>query len=176
MEAALRGQRVSLAVRRLTPQDYDALRELRLESLRLHPESFAADLAQEENSPREEWLARLASAITFGGFFRDGLSAMVVYSRPTRPKLAHTADLGAMYVREAARGTGLADAMMNAVLDVAAQQVEQIKLTVNAENVRAIRFYERHGFRVVGRIPRSLRVARRDYDELLMLRAVSSSD
>ncbi len=167
---------MSMSVRRLTPDDYDALRELRLESLRLYPALFAADLDQEAAMAKEQWLARMATAASFGGFIDGALSGMVVFSRPTRPKLAHTGELGAMYVRDAARGTGLADALLEAVIDHASGEVEQIQLTVNAENARAIRFYEHHGFRPIGRIPRSLHVEGRYYDDLLMLRAVSSSD
>ena len=79
-----------------------------------------------------------------------------------------------MYVREDHRGTGLADALVEAVIDHAIGLVEQLKLTVNAENPRAIALYERHGFRTVGRIPRSIRVGDRTYDELMMIRAVSA--
>jgi ribosomal protein S18 acetylase RimI-like enzyme len=172
MEAAFRRQRVN--VRFLTPADYDSLRELRLESLRLLPASFAADLAQEEAMMKEEWLSRLASAVSFGGFVDGKLSGMVVFSRPSRPKLAHTGDVGAMYVRDSARGTGLSDALMAALLEHASHVVEQVQLTVNAENARAIKFYERHGFREIGRIPRSLHVGDRYYDDLLMFRRVSA--
>jgi ribosomal protein S18 acetylase RimI-like enzyme len=167
---------MSVSVRRLTPDDYDALRELRLESLHRHPEFFAADPDQEAAMPKEQWLSRLASAASFGGFVDEKLSGMIVFSRPSRPKLAHTGDLGAMYVREEARGCGLADALMEATIDHAVTVVDQVQLTVNAENARAIRFYERHGFRPIGRIPRSLHVGGRYYDDLLMMRAVSSSD
>ena len=165
-----------MSVRRLVPDDYEALRALRLESLHLYPANFAADPDQETAMAKAEWLARMATAVTFGGFMGDTLSGMVVFSRPSRPKLAHTGDIGAMYVRDAARGTGLADALIRAVLDHAAGVVEQVQLTVNAENARAIRFYERHGFRPIGRIPRSLNIDGRYYDDLLMLRPVSSSD
>ncbi|HEX4862076.1 MAG TPA: N-acetyltransferase [Rhizomicrobium sp.] len=165
-----------MSVRRLTPDDYSALRALRLESLSLYPANFAADLDQETAMAKEEWLARMATAVTFGGFMGDTLSGMVVFSRPSRPKLAHTGDIGAMYVRDAARGTGLADALLGTVLDHASNVVEQVQLTVNAENARAIKFYERHGFRLIGRIPRSLNIAGRYCDDLLMLRPVSSSD
>jgi ribosomal protein S18 acetylase RimI-like enzyme len=176
VEGTLRGQRVSVEVRRLGADDYDALRALRLESLELHPELFAADLEQERAMTKEQWLARMATGATFGGFVDGKLSGMVVFARPSRPKLAHTGDVGAMYVRGTARGAGLADALLEALVDHAAREVEQIQLTVNAENARAIKFYERHGFRPIGRIPRSLHVGERYYDDLLMLRAVSSSD
>lgn len=121
---------------------------------------------------KNEWLSRLAGAVSFGGFVDGKLSGMVVFSQPSRPKLAHTGDVGAMYVRESARGTGLADALMAALLDHASRMVEQVQLTVNAENARAIKFYQRHGFREIGRIPRSLQVEDRYYDDLLMFRPV----
>lgn len=167
---------MSVTVRALNSDDYDALREIRLEALRVYPANFAADPDQEEAFSKEEWLARLASAVSLGGFVDGRISGLVVFSRPKSTKLAHTGDIGAMYVRDAARGTGLADKLLEAVFDVAAGQVEQIKLTVNAENARAIKFYERHGFREIGRIPRSLNISGRFYDDLLMLRRVSSSD
>jgi ribosomal protein S18 acetylase RimI-like enzyme len=163
-------------VRPLAPADYEALRDIRLEALRLHPEFFAADLAQEEAAPREWWLARLAGAVTLGGFLDERLLGLLVVARPSRPKLAHTGELGAMYVRAQARGSGLADALMRAAIDLASREMEQLKLTVNAQNARAVRFYERHGFRAIGRIPRSLLVDGRHYDELLMLRAVLPKD
>jgi ribosomal protein S18 acetylase RimI-like enzyme len=161
-------------VRLITPEDYDVFRALRLESLRLLPANFAADLAQEEASSKEDWLKRLASASSFGGFIDETLSGMVVFSRPSRPKLAHTGDIGAMYVRASAQGTGLADALMTALLQHATTVVEQVQLTVNAENARAIKFYRRHGFRQIGIIPRSLHVGDRYYDDMLMFRSVSS--
>ena len=164
-----------MKVRLLTPGDYESLRALWLESLRLLPDCFAADLAQEEAMPKEEWLKRLASASSFGGFIDGILCGMVVFSRPSRPKLAHTGDIGAMYVRDSARGTGLADALMTALLRHASTVVEQVQLTVNAENTRAIKFYQRHGFRQIGIIPRSLHVGDRYYDDMLMFRGLSVS-
>jgi GNAT superfamily N-acetyltransferase len=124
---------MTVAVRLIVPEDYDVFRVLRLESLRLLPDCFAADPVQEEAMPKEEWLKRLASASSFGGFIDGTLSGMVVFSRPSRPKLAHTGDIGAMYVRASAQGTGLADALMTALLDHASHVVEQVQLVVNAE-------------------------------------------
>jgi ribosomal protein S18 acetylase RimI-like enzyme len=175
MEAAFQRRGMSIAVRMITPDDYDSFRALRLESLRLLPDCFAADPVQEEAMPKDQWLSRLASAASFGGFVDDTLSGMVVFSRPSRPKLAHTGDIGAMYVRSSAQGTGLADALMTTLLKHASTVVEQVQLTVNAENARAIKFYERHGFREIGRIPRSLHVDDRYYDDMLMFRSVSSA-
>ena len=168
---------MTISVRRLGMADVPALRELRLESLRLHPECFGADLEAEEAMSVEDMAARMNTGYSFGGFVDDVLSGLVVFVKPKNKKTGHTGDLGAMYVRANARGTGLGDALVEAVIDQAvATGTEQIKLLVNAENPHAIKLYERHGFRPVGKYPNSLRVGGKTYEELIMLRPVSASD
>lgn len=168
---------MTISVRRLGVADVPALRELRLESLRLHPECFGADLEAEEAMSVDDMAARMHTGYSFGGFVDDVLSGLVVFVKPKNKKTGHTGDLGAMYVRANARGTGLGDALVEAVIDQAvATGTEQIKLLVNAENPHAIKLYERHGFRPVGKYPNSLRVGGKTYEELIMLRPVSASD
>lgn len=152
------------------------MRAIRLEALRLHPEAFCADLEAEEAMPLAQWRARAATGVSFGAFKDDVLAGIAVFTRPERPKLAHTGDLGAMYVRAQHRGSSLADALVEAVIDHTIGLVEQIKLGVNAQNSGAIALYERHGFRAIGRIPRAFRVDGKTYDEILMMRVVSASD
>lgn len=164
-------------VRRLDPEtEIEAMRAIRLEALRHHPEAFCADLKAEEAMTLAQWRARAATGVSFGAFKDDALAGIAVFTRPDRPKLAHTGDLSAMYVRAEYRSIGLADALIEAVIDHAIGLVEQIKLGVNAENPGAMALYERHGFRTVGRIPRAFRVDGKTYDEILMMRTVSASD
>ena len=70
-----------------------------------------------------------------------------------------------MFVKEDARGTGLAEAMVGAVLDHAQGKVEQILLSVIEENERARRFYEKMGFEPFGLERRALKIDGRYYDE-----------
>lgn len=56
-----------------------------------------------------------------------------------------------LYLDEAAKGTGLADALlMQALAEARARSVEELYLTVWVDNHRARRFYARHGFEEVG--------------------------
>jgi ribosomal protein S18 acetylase RimI-like enzyme len=166
-----------MTVRRLTGDDAEALREIRLEALRLHPTAFSADPDVEGAFPIERWREHLDTRAWFGAFADNALVGINAFSTESySKKTAHVAHLGAMYVRGAARGSGAADALMKNFVEYAKGRAGQIVLTVEAENRRAVKLYERHGFEVVGRLPASIRVDGKDYDELSMHRRVSNSD
>jgi ribosomal protein S18 acetylase RimI-like enzyme len=167
----------AVVVARMTVDDAPLLRELRLEALAAHPEFLAADREHEESLPLERWRTNLETNHWLLAKVEDAIAGLCVFSHPAHnKKQAHTGHLGSMYVRDAFKGKGISDALLEAVLDRAQTCVEQVALTVNAENARAIKFYERHGFREYGRVPRSIRIGERYYDDLEMMRRVSSSD
>ncbi len=166
-----------MSVLRLGPDDAEALRDIRLEALRLHPTAFSADPDVEGAFDIARWREHLRTRVWFGGRIDGALAGINAFSIDAySKKVAHIGHLGAMYVRAAARRSGLADELVTAFLDHAVGKVEQVELTVEAGNARAIRLYERHGFRTVGKMPRSLQVDGVYYDELQMYRAVSNSD
>jgi ribosomal protein S18 acetylase RimI-like enzyme len=162
-----------VTIERLLPADAEALREIRLEALRLHPTAFSADPDVEGGFAIERWREHLQGRVWFGGRIGGTLMGINAFSADTHSKkTAHVGHLGAMYVRDAARGSGLADALMTNFLGHAKGRVEMAVLTVEAQNTRAIKLYERHGFETTGRKPRSLKVGGAFHDELEMWRAV----
>ena len=180
MDQALRRHRGTVSgfeVVRLGEADAETLREIRLEALTAHPDAFSADPDVEGAFTVEQWKAAIARRAWFAA--KDGRYWLGIccYSRDTHSKKTqHMGSFGAMYVRAAHRGKGVADALIEAALAAAADEIEQMVLTVNAENKGAIALYERHGFRAYGRIPRSIKVGDRTHDELEMARLVSSTD
>jgi len=75
-----------------------------------------------------------------------------------------------MYLVEQQRGSRLAAALFEHVLNQASKEVDQVDLYVAVSNQRAWRFYKRFGFESYGVMPRALRVAGADYDALMMTR------
>jgi ribosomal protein S18 acetylase RimI-like enzyme len=157
-------------VRKLTPDDVDVFRAVRLEGLRNHPENFGSDADAEEAYPIERWRKWLERGGAFGAFVDGELAGVISFGRSAEKKHAHQGSIGAFYVRPAHRGKGIADALMTAALEEAARLVEHVSLTVTASNETAIRLYKRHGFEIVGHLPASIRVDGVDYDELSMHR------
>ncbi len=158
MESQVR-RRIVTTARRILPDDWERFREVRLESLRLHPEAFTADLAVEAALTPDDWRARAKEAwftCEIGGVFagtakywRDSWSA----------KTAHVAHLGAMYVRDGFRGQGVGDALIEAVAALArSESAEFLVLGVHTRNLPAQALYDRHGFRAFGMLPGALKV------------------
>lgn len=81
---------------------------------------------------------------TEGGEPADADAAAAVTARPA-------VELSKMYAHPAAHGLGVAGELMQATLAEAAREgAPVVWLGVNQENARAIRFYEKHGFAIVG--------------------------
>lgn len=161
---------MDMSVRRLIEDDAEIFREIRLEALERHPEAFQATYERSGELPLEAFAARLKRYVLFGGFIGPRLMGFVGFYPLHNPMIDHKGVLWGMYVREEARGSGLAEAMIESVLDFAKDQVEQVVLSVISENERATRFYEKMGFEIYGLEKRALHIGDRYYDEEFRVR------
>jgi ribosomal protein S18 acetylase RimI-like enzyme len=164
---------MELSVRRLTENDAEIFREIRLEALEHHPEAFQATYERSGELPLEAFAERLKRYVLFGGFVGPRLAGFVGFYPLHNPKIDHKGVLWGMYVREDARGSGLAELMIEAVLDYAKDHVEQVVLSVIASNERAVRFYEKMGFERYGFEKRALHIGDRYFDEEFRVRFLS---
>jgi RimJ/RimL family protein N-acetyltransferase len=172
---------ISFTIGPITPDRFPAWRQLRLRALKDHPDAFGrsyesyAALSFEEAS--EEFFSRRPGrgpdSETYGAFDADGkiLGAAGVF-RESGEKERHRMFLWGMYVAPEARGTGVADALVDALLDFSRSLdgVLQVHLAVTAHNHTARRLYERHGFKRYGTDPRTLFQDGTFLDEDLMVR------
>jgi ribosomal protein S18 acetylase RimI-like enzyme len=165
-------------IRRLSADDAQAVRAVRLEGLKNHPENFGSAYEEEMAHPIEWWRVRMErpAGAGFGAWIDGELAGIISVGQEQDIKHRHQGTIGAFYVRPAFRGRGVGDALMKAALEEAAKRVEHVTLTVTASNAGAVRLYERNGFMTVGRLVASIRVDGVDHDEISMHRRVSVSD
>ena len=98
--------------------------------------------------------ARIRTILDFGNnrgvFDGDMLVGFCGYRREILERMRHRAEIGPFFVSSSYQGSGAADVLMEGVVGEARQNgVEQLELFVDTKNRRAIRFYERHGFRLM---------------------------
>jgi len=159
----------SFKIRRLEADDAAIYRELRLEGLKNHPESFGTAWDDEIDKPDAWWTGLLESNTVFGGWSDGGPLLGVAGFYVLGPaKQRHKGMLWGMYVRLDARGTGLAASLLQRVIEHARPLVEELRLTVMASNTAAHRLYSAAGFQPYGLERRALKVGDNYYDDLLM--------
>ncbi|GAA1117720.1 GNAT family N-acetyltransferase [Arthrobacter flavus] len=158
---------VKLLIDRAAPDDADQLTELAAITFPLacpassRPEDIAHHMAAELSPAKfREHIAnpdRTLLCLRDGD--RDGLAgfSMLIHGDPTddgvRSSLSifPTIEVSKFYVHPDHHGQGQASTLMQATLEVAVQTgVRAAWLGTNNENLRAIRFYEKHGFTKVG--------------------------
>jgi RimJ/RimL family protein N-acetyltransferase len=157
-------------IRRLAPADAALYREIRLEALQRNPEAFGSTFERENAQPLSWFEAAIGRADIFGGFIDGALAGIAGFAVQEGTKHAHKGLLGAMYVRSAARKSGLGKILVAAVLDHARGRVEMVQLTVVSDNGAARRLYDAMGFVEYGYEKRALKHDGRYYDEILMVK------
>lgn len=144
---------VSVNIRRITPDEWPLLRELRLASLQDAPDAFGQTYENALREPDVEW--QNAARASAAGDRRTWLIASdeagsdvgLVQARRRPP---HDCMVFSMWVAPAARRTGTGRALLDAVEAWArAWGAQRIVLWVFGANESAQRFYERIGFVVL---------------------------
>jgi ribosomal protein S18 acetylase RimI-like enzyme len=156
---------------RLTPTDAALYRDIRLEGLRGNPEAFGSTFAAENARPLTWFSERLLSgAKTFGAFQGSELVGVAGLLIREGQKESHKGMLVGMYVRPSSRNIGVGRRLVEAIVELARQEVELIQLAVVSDNQQARRLYASLGFIEYGIEKNALKQEGRYYDEVLMAR------
>ncbi len=141
-------------IRRVTVDDLDLYREVRLRALQDSPSAFGSTYSNELARPREQWAERVSRAATgtsWAVFLAFEEEACVGLAGCVDDDLGADRQLVSMWVAPSHRGTGVAAGLVDAVLSWAhGVGARTIALWVTKDNERAMRFYERAGFAVTG--------------------------
>ncbi|MDZ5450948.1 GNAT family N-acetyltransferase [Labrys sp. ZIDIC5] len=160
---------MSAIIRRLGPADCSDYRAIRLDALATAPEAFGSTHAAESARPLAAFAERLSQAAVFGAYVGDQIVGMAGYRRQDGLKDRHKGQVWGVYVEPGWRGQGIAGALMQAVIEAARGEVEQLLLAVVQGNDGALALYRRLGFEVYGVEPRALKAGNTYLDEALMV-------
>jgi len=156
-------------IRRLTAADAALYRDLRLEGLKTTPQAFTAAYEIESLQPLDWFAERLSRFEVLGGALEEGpICGVLGLATHESPRKAHMGDVFGVYLQPHARGSGLAKALLAAVINLARGRLEALTLGVGAYNEPAQKLYQQAGFRPVALLERELRVGDVYYDEILM--------
>ncbi len=134
-------------VRRVSPDEWEAFRDTRLAALVDAPSAFITTHAQALQNTQEDWQSRAEEGGTVLAWV-DGRPVGIAagYVPHGVPELV------AMWVEPESRGTGVVEALIDAVVTWAqAKDADELRLWVVEGNERAERAYERYGFRRTSR-------------------------
>ena len=161
---------MTAGIRLLAPDDAALYRDIRLEGLRQDPDAFASTYERESAMPLAWFAERIVKGNVFGAFLRGELVGVAGYWPQEGEKENHKAALWGMYVRNTARGAGLGEHLIEAVVAHATGRVELLQLGVASGNSAALRLYIKAGFSEYGREMKALKHGGRYIDEILMVR------
>ena len=138
-----------VVVRETIADDWQALRDIRLEALRTAPDAFGSTYEGEASRDEAHWHNRIARGGTFLAFLPGAPDpAGLIGGYPEDPQRV---ELVSMYVRPNARGRGVGEALVATVIDwAAARQAKTVHLWVTETNTPARALYERCGFALTG--------------------------
>lgn len=138
-------------VRETVPGDWEALRDIRLEALRDAPTAFWSTYDQEALREETHWRDRIDRGGTFLAFIPEVSASGAVGLAGGYQADPVTVELVSMYVRPAARGRGVGEALVATVINWASKRnAESVHLWVTETNSHARALYERLGFTPTG--------------------------
>lgn len=174
-----------IVVRRVTAADAALLRDIRLRALQDAPSAFGSTYAAEMTRTDAEWRERAASGakgtdrFTALAFDDDQCVGLAGGFRNDEDGHHADIDLVSMWVAPTHRGSGVADQLVDAVLEWACNEAsaDVVGLWVTRGNDRAQRFYERLGFVETGDVqPLPSDPCKDEVRMVFGLRAPSSAD
>ena len=163
-----------MQVRVLKPKDAKDYWNLRLTTLKQHPDAFL--LTVEEELKRLYPIKRITALlkdptrITIGAFVAERLVGSITLQKETYKKIKHKASVLSFFIEDDYRHRGIGKRLLTEVITLSKRHdIEQLLLAVVSTNEGAIALYESFGFTVFGVEKNALKVNGQYFDEQHMI-------
>ncbi len=159
---------------KLSPEDWQDYKQIRLEALLNAPQAFSSTYAESLTRPDSHWQERLREAAlgeTSWMLFARADGQLVGLTGPFREeeKDGAVAHIISVYVCEAYRGQGVASALMRAILAAVSRRgdIRKARLGVNPVQAAALKMYQNFGFQTIHTVTAAMGDGK-IYQELIM--------
>jgi len=122
-------------IKKLEKNDWQKFKQIRLEALKKSPDSFLSSFEKESKIADEFWLEQLDQDIIFGYFTDNEIVGCCGLLLEKKAKIAHTATLVSMYVKDKTRGSGIGLELVNAVKIVLKITMSKIYILVVMQKI-----------------------------------------
>lgn len=161
-----------MTIRKLTTNDFDEWKQVRLEAVKNQPESFGESYNNIVEQDSEWFKKSLANGTTFAKIIEDNIAGLAGTFTMKPGNMKHRAVLFGLYVKPEHRGKKIAEALINHIIEYVKPYHTQLQATVTTNNEVAIALYKKHGFEIYGTDSNVLLIDGSYYDEYLMLKTL----
>lgn len=165
---------MSIIIRKLEPHESAIYREIRLDCLKNASDYFGSTYDEEASNPKLKFENFIENAspdnFMFGAFDGDRIIGITGFKRMERLRDRHRGEVVQVYVDAGYRGQNVGEKLIRSVLEQAftLEGIEQVQLSAIADNEKAIKLYEKIGFRTFGIQPHYFKMGDTYTDQCFM--------
>lgn len=165
---------MSIIIRKLQPHESAVYREVRLSCLKRVPEYFGSTYEEEILNPKLMFETFIENDspdhVMFGAFDDEQLIGITGFNRMARQRAMHRGEIVQVYVDSSYRGQNIGEKLIRRTLEYAftLEGIEQVQLSVIANNHIAVKLYEKIGFKTFGVQPRYFKAGEMYMDQQFM--------
>ncbi len=166
---------MQVSYRQLTSEDVSDYRKVRAECLQNFPDNFGSTFEEENKLPELKFERCLrdknSENFMFGAFSETELIGLCGFTREDRNKTKHRGEIVQMYVNHRFAGQGIGKQLLQHTINKAFEnrEIEQIVLSVVAENKNANNAYEKVGFVQYGLLSNYFKQGERYWNQRFMV-------
>lgn len=138
-----------MTIRKISVKRFEEYKNLRLNALKNHPESFSASYEEEANYSDEVFKERLSNPehMTLGAFVDNQLVGMVKLVTYGRRKVKENGMIVSLFVLPEYRKQGIANKLIHRIIEKAKEKkVKNLFAHVTSTNYIAVNMFTRHKF------------------------------
>jgi ribosomal protein S18 acetylase RimI-like enzyme len=158
--------------RKLTKEDFESFKNVRLEALEKEPQAFGESLEKMKKKSDLYFQKSLNKKhqVWYGVFDDEKIVGIGSIKYAKAKKFDHIAHLSGIYVNSEYRGNGLGRMLFEGRIKeaFANSKIQKLKLIVNVNQLPAINLYKSCGFKIVGEMKKEFKIGESYHNAFLM--------